>query len=236
MIALIDLRRSRLRLLVIAVLVLLCDFATGKGNDVLVLKNNGAIRVGNPDRPLVALMVNVDWGEEFLPSMLEVLKSKNARVTFFVVGRWARKNPDLLRRMHAEGHEIASHGESHKLATRLSDAELDRLIAQGISTLRETLGVEPSPLFAPPSGDCDARVVSAAERHGCKTILWTLDTVDWKRPSAATIVERVVPRAVPGALILMHPTRPTLEALPEIIDGLRHKGLEPAVVTKVIEP
>jgi len=168
--------------------------------------------------------------------MLHVLDSKNARVTFFVVGRWANKNPDLLRQMAAKGHQIASHGASHKLCTRLSDIDLNDIIRDGVAAIRDILGKEPAPIFAPPSGDSDARVVKTAERYGLQTILWTLDTVDWKRPPAQTIIARAVDKASPGALVLMHPTKPTLEALPKIIDGLRQKGLEPAVVTEVIAP
>lgn len=199
-------------------------------------QDTGAIRHGNPNRPEVALMVNVDWGEEYLPAMLDVFDSKNVKATFFIVGRWARKNPDLLRQIAARGHEIASHGDQHKLATKLSDAELEQLISDGVSTLKDITGNQPAPLFAPPSGDADRRVVEAASKHGLKTILWTLDTVDWKKPSSAVIVRRAVERASAGALILMHPTKPTLDALPEIIDGLRRKSLEPVTVSQVMQP
>jgi peptidoglycan/xylan/chitin deacetylase (PgdA/CDA1 family) len=103
-----------------------------------------------------------------------------------------------------------------------------------VTTLSTILGHDPAPLFAPPAGDCDDRVVHAARRFGCTTILWTVDTVDWKRPPAATIVARAVGKSSNGSLILMHPTKPTLEALPAMIDGLRKKGLEPVVVGRTI--
>lgn len=225
-------RRPYRLLLLPAILLLSLLFQSGR--HIATTTGESPIRQGDPNQPFVALMINVDWGEEFLPEMLKVMQQKNVKATFFVVGRWARKNPELLLEIAKQGHEIASHGDQHKLATNLPPEQLDALVFGGINTLRQILGKDPAPLFAPPSGDCDARVVRAALRHGCKTILWTLDTIDWKRPPADTIVKRAVDDASNGALILMHPTKPTLEALPRIIDGLRQKGLEPATVTKTL--
>ena len=230
-------RRSALSLLVpCALLVAFGLLSGGSPRGTPVLPTNSVIREGNPARCEVALMFNVDWGEESLPSIFSTLAAKNVRVTFFVTGRWARSNPDLVIQMAAKGHEVASHGNLHALPTKLGDADLDNLISGGIATLTTILGGEPAPLFAPPSGDCDARVARAAERLGCKTILWTIDTVDWKRPPARSIADRALGKARAGTLILMHPTTPTAEALPKIIDGLRQRGLEPVTVSKAIKP
>ena len=225
-----------LDLLVSLLLVALFFLVRAPGTVSFTAVPDGAVRSGDPARPEVSLMINVDWGEEFIPSMLDVLDQKGVRVTFFVVGGWARKNPELLKEMSARGHEIASHGELHKLATQLDDRALDWLISQGITTLSTALGHDPAPLFAPPAGDCDARVVRVAKRFGCTTILWTVDTVDWKKPPAETIVQRAVGKSANGSLVLMHPTKPTLEALAAVIDGLRARGLEPVVVSRTIAP
>ena len=229
-------RRRSLDLLVPLLLAFLFVLARAPGEVAFVASPGGAVRSGDPGRPEVSLMVNVDWGEEFIPSMLDVLDQKGIKVTFFVVGGWARKNPELLREMSRRGHEIGSHGELHKLATHLDDRALDWLISEGITTLSTVLRHDPAPLFAPPAGDCDERVVRAAERFGCATILWSVDTIDWKRPPAATIVDRAIGKSANGSLLLMHPTKPTLEALPAVIDGLRKKGLEPVVVSRAIAP
>jgi len=227
-------RRCLLDLLVPLLLVALFFLVRAPGVAFFIAGPDGAVRAGDPSRPEVSLMINVDWGEEFIPQILDVLDQKGVKVTFFVVGGWAKKNPELLKEMSARGHEIASHGELHKLATQLDDATLEWLISQGITTLSTALGHDPAPLFAPPAGDCDARVVRAAERFGCATILWTVDTVDWRKPPAETIVQRAVDKSTNGSLILMHPTRPTLDALPAVIDGLRAKGLEPVIVSRAI--
>ncbi|HHV78553.1 MAG TPA: polysaccharide deacetylase family protein [Firmicutes bacterium] len=192
------------------------------------------IRRGNPDRPYVALMFNVDWGNEYVPQLLEILRQSHAKATFFVTGRWAGENPDLLRLIAKNEQEIATHGQEHLLPSKLPDQEVDWLIREGIATLRDILGREPALLFSPPSGDWDERTIRAASRYGCKTILWTVDTVDWRCPSPDKIVARATESVKPGSLILMHPTAPTVLALPKIIELLRRAGLEPTTVSQAI--
>lgn len=173
----------------------------------------------------MALTINVDWGNEVIPDLLEVLDQKEVRATFFLTGRWAGGFPDLARMIAERGHEIANHGSNHVHPTQLAADALDRHIASAVTTLKEAAGVEPVPLYAPPYGEHDRRVVEAARRRGHWTTLWTLDTIDWQNPSPATIVGRIVPRAVGGGIVLMHPKPQSLEALPAVIDGVREKGL-----------
>ena len=69
---------------------------------------------------------------------------------------------------------------------------------------------------------------------GYKTVLWTIDTADWQRPAPTVIIDRVIERASNGALVLMHPTQPTLEALPIIIDQLLKKGFRLVTVGELL--
>ena len=98
-----------------------------------------------------------------------------------------------------------------------------QFITDGENVLIEVTGQKPA-LFAPPGGDHNRQAVAVAAELGYKTVLWTIDTVDWQRPAPTTIIDRVVGRASNGALVLMHPTQPTLEALPIILDQLIQKG------------
>ena len=79
---------------------------------------------GDPNRPNVSLVVNVGAGYEPAVSMIEILREKNLRTTFFVLGWWADKQPDILRRIADDGHEVASHGHSVFDLTSVSDAEV----------------------------------------------------------------------------------------------------------------
>jgi peptidoglycan/xylan/chitin deacetylase (PgdA/CDA1 family) len=197
------------------------------------IDGSGAVRSGNPSRPLVALMFNVDWGTEYLPSILEVLEAAGARSTFFVTGAWAEKNPGLVKEMHARGHEIGNHGYRHAHVKGMAPRQLEELILKHEELIRGLTGTRPPQLFAPPYGECDATIVQTAAGIGYRTILWTVDTVDWKRPPPDAIVKRAG-RAGAGALVLMHPTEPTLQALPAVLAGLKARGLRATTVSEVL--
>ena len=70
-----------------------------------------AIYSGNPDKTNISLMINVYWGTEFIPDMLEILEENEVKATFFVGGSWANKNPQMLKAIYEAGHEIGNHGE-----------------------------------------------------------------------------------------------------------------------------
>ncbi|MGE5580628.1 MAG: polysaccharide deacetylase family protein [Bacillota bacterium] len=180
---------------------------------------------GNSSASNVALMFNVDWGEEYLPAVLDILAEKKVSATFFPTGSWAEKNAELVARMVADGHEVGNHGALHSHVEGMSREDLHRLIQSGEERIAVAAGgARPSRLFAPPYGEWTGDTVMYASEAGYLTIMWTVDTVDWRLPPSEAIWKRVLAGAVNGALVLMHPTEPTVEALPTIIDGLRDKG------------
>jgi peptidoglycan/xylan/chitin deacetylase (PgdA/CDA1 family) len=90
-------------------------------------------------------------------------------------------------------------------------------------------------LFAPPYGEVNQRISEIAASIGYKTIMWSADTVDWQRPSPEIIEQRAVNKASDGGIILMHPTKPSLQALSNIIDSLENKGYHFVTVSKLLE-
>jgi peptidoglycan/xylan/chitin deacetylase (PgdA/CDA1 family) len=190
---------------------------------------------GYSGRPDVSLMFNVDWGEEHLPALLDILQSANVRATFFPTGTWAERNPVLAARMALEGHEVGNHGGAHNHVQTASKEELQRLIQSGEERIYQACGVYPSKLFAPPYGEWTEDTVTYALECGYQTVLWTVDTVDWRLPEPEAIWKRALAGAVPGALVLMHPTEPTVSALPILIDELREKGFTLVTVTENIQ-
>jgi len=178
---------------------------------------------GPIDKPLVSLMINVDWGNEYIPSMLETFKRFNVTTTWFLTGSWAEKYPDLARQIALAGHEIGNHGGWHGMASQMSREEVRELIITGEDKIMDITGQKPM-LFAPPAGDWNKQTVAVAAELGYKTILWTVDTIDWQRPAPTVIIDRVVGRVQNGALVLMHPTEPTAQALPLIIEQLQKRG------------
>lgn len=184
--------------------------------------------------PSVALVFNVAWGEEWIPSLLSALKQAGAKSTFFITGTWAKKFPDLLGSVLADGHEIANHGWDHPHLFGLSDSSIERLIHENEVLIRQLTGVRTT-LFAPPYGEVDQRITSIAARLGYTTVMWTVDTIDWKHPLPGVIVERALAKLAAGNIVLMHPTEPTATALPTILSRLRENGYTAVTVSRLFE-
>ncbi|HHY92145.1 MAG TPA: polysaccharide deacetylase family protein [Firmicutes bacterium] len=184
-------------------------------------------------KPVVALTVNVAWGEEYLPELLKALAAGGAKATFFMVGDWVRQFPALTKDIAAAGHELGNHTWYHPHPTQIGAEEFKEELRRTEELLTQLTQQKPV-LFAPPYGEWNKEVVAAAGELGYHTIMWSVDTVDWERPRAEVIVERVLAGIQPGGIVLMHPTQPTVEALPKILAGFKEKGLTPVTVSELL--
>lgn len=188
---------------------------------------------GNPQKPMVSFMVNVAWGNEYLPDLLKILREEGVKATFFLDGSWLKNNRNLALDILADGHELSNHGYSHKMMSRLGEAEALAEIRK-TQALLEELGVH-NRLFAPPAGDFDAATVRLARREGLYTILWTLDTVDWKKPNPEAVIRKINRGLEPGSLVLMHPTEAAVKSLPAMIRHAKSKGYAVGTVSELID-
>lgn len=197
-----------------------------KSVESLAGEDDVVIRSGLPNSSKLVFSCNVDWGEEVLPDMLQVFKDHNVKITFFVSGRWAENNPDLLKQMYQEGHEIQSHGYSHKLCTQNSVEAIKEEILKTEKVILDILGVKTN-VFAPPSGDYDETTIELCRSLGYKMALWSSDTIDWRQGSTAAVIkDRVLKKRLNGAIVLMHPKEETVKALPELIEKIRAQKIE----------
>ena len=112
---------------------------------------------GDTSGKKASITINVAWGEEEIPAMLSILREHGVKATFFFVGDWVRKFPDLVREIHREGHEVANHGLYHGHPNKMSRAELRELILENTRLLEEVTGAPPAKLFAPPYGEFNTR-------------------------------------------------------------------------------
>lgn len=190
---------------------------------------------GNPNKKMVALMINVAWGNEFLEPMLKTLQKEKVKATFFLDGSWLKANAETAKLIQSYGHEISNHAYSHPNMSKLSRSEQLKQITRTEALLKSTLGVTNS-WFAPPSGDYNQLTVDVARSQGLKTVLWTLDTVDWQHPAPSTIVQKIRSRVEPGTLILMHPTDSASGALPGMIAAIKSKGYSLGTVSETLSP
>ena len=202
--------------------------------DTLALAPEVVIRTGDVTGNRLAITCNVDWGEEVIPEMLEILYTNDVRITFYVTGKWAEKNPDMLRKMYIHGHEIQNHGYSHKLCSQVAESEVRSEIKKTEDAIFKTLGIK-TDIFAPPSGDFDERTIRICSEMGYRMSLWTADTIDWKEGSTADVIyNRIIGKELKGAIILMHPKEETVKALPELLEAFKEKNLEPVTVSELM--
>ena len=198
-----------------------------KGIQSLAPNEEGVVvRSGMPNSNQVVFSCNVDWGEEVIPAMLEVFKENQIKITFFVSGRWAENHPDLLKVMYEAGHEIQSHGYSHKLCTQNSVETTKEEILKTEAVILDILGVKTN-VFAPPSGDYDETTIELCKSMGYQMALWSADTIDWREGSTADVIkERILKKQLNGAIVLMHPKEETVKALPDLIKEIKTRNLE----------
>ena len=192
-----------------------------------------AIYQGNTESNNICLMINVYWGNEYIPKMLETLEENDVKTTFFIGGSWAEDFPEILREIYDGGHEIANHAYSHPDLKEKS-LEINKTeISKTTDIIKELLNVEMT-LFAPPSGSYSETTLQVAKELGYTTIMWTRDTIDWRDQDRELIYSRAVKNAAGGDLILMHPTKETANALPNIIKTLKDQGFNLTTVSETI--
>lgn len=182
-------------------------------------------------RPCVGLTFDDGPSEETTPRLLEILREKGVKATFFVIGREAERHPELLRRMVAEGHAVGNHTFSHPpFFCFLTPSRLRLEIERTQLTISRLTGRAPR-LFRSPVGLRHPFLARALEDVGVEYISWGLRTFDTHPQDPDALRARILGRINPGDIVLMHDrpargTRALLTVLPEVIDRLRDRGYE----------
>ncbi|CEG26842.1 polysaccharide deacetylase family protein [Bacillus sp. B-jedd] len=188
---------------------------------------------GNPEKPMVAFIINVAWGNEYLPDMLATLKKHNVYASFFLEGNWVKKNPELAKMISDAGHEIGNHSYSHPHMGKIPPDKAIEEMKKTNEVIKATTGIT-CKWFAPPSGTLAVNTPELAASLGMGTVMWTADTIDWQKPSPEVILSRIIPKAENGTIILMHPTDPTAKALERMIAAIKEKELKIGTVSELI--
>lgn len=179
---------------------------------------------------LVALTFDDGPSGETTPRLLDILKEKSVPATFFMLGMRAAAYPDVVRRVKAEGHEVASHTMYHQNLITLAPEAVAADIAEAKATMAGILGGEPG-LIRPPYGNYDGMVAGLV---GTPMILWSVDTLDWKNKDVGAIISTAMGQVHDGAVILMHDIYPTsVDSIPGLVDSLRASGYEFVTVSEL---
>lgn len=197
-----------------------------------------AIYKVDTDKKVVALTFDISWGNKYAHPILDVLGEKDVyKATFFLSGPWALKHQDIVRRIDDMGYEIGSHGWKHQNYSQFSNEWIREQVKKAEDALYQITGKK-TRLIRTPNGDFNERVIRTLNELGYQVIQWDTDSLDWMKPGVDQIVNRVLERAHPGDIILLHASDScpqTQHALPRIIDGLREKGYEFVTVSELME-
>lgn len=208
------------------------------GMDVLGVFSSGKelpiYCVETPDKK-AAITFDCAWGADDILQILDTLKQKQVKASFFIVGQWAEKHPEEVRMIAQEGHDIGNHSYSH---LRMGALDRDRIVSeiQKCGKLLDELTGEKTELFRAPYGDYSNNTVTVARDLGYYTIQWNVDSLDWKPGiGIEEIKSRVSSKLNPGSIILFHNDTPhTAAILPDIIDTIKTSGYELVPVSQII--
>jgi peptidoglycan/xylan/chitin deacetylase (PgdA/CDA1 family) len=195
---------------------------------------------GSPTGRRLALTFDDGPDPEWTPRVLDILAAAGVRATFFLVGTRAARARGLVRRIAAEGHEVANHSWSHRCLWFCGPRATREQIASAHDVLTELAGVPPRH-FRPPWGMVNAATFAAARASGERCVFWSIQPEGRRPQPAARQVAHVLDRAQPGAIVDLHdaegtPAAPTrlVQALPALLDGLRVRGYALATVAELL--
>lgn len=194
-----------------------------------------AIKRVQTNSPKVALTFDDGPNPLTTSQIITILKEKNAKATFFIVGKNAEAYPELVQQIYRDGHEIGNHTYTHQRMTRISPEELPAELNHADSILFNITGQKAS-LVRPPDNAYNATIVNLTQQFGYRFILWSIDTRDWTNASASSIL-REIDKAGPGDIILLHdgvtPSH-TVEALTKAVEILQAKGFQLVTVSELL--
>lgn len=169
------------------------------------------------------------------PRLLDMLRARNVKATFYVIGRSVDLHPGIVRRTVAEGHEIGNHSHTHRLMTQLSDSEVRNEMQRCEDAIGKAAGVRPRTMRPPYGGLAQRQRELVHSEFGYPTILWSVDPLDWKRPGPSVVAQRMISGASPGGILLAHDLHSqTVDAMPATLDGLLRRGYKFVTVSQLI--
>ncbi|POX45441.1 polysaccharide deacetylase family protein [Streptomyces sp. Ru72] len=196
-------------------------------------------RLGTVDcREAKCIALTFDAGpSENSARLLDILKEKKVPATFFLLGkRHIEKYPELVKRMAAEGHEVASHTWDHKILTELSPQQIREELQKPDEAIERLTGHRPT-LMRPPQGRTNDTVHGICRELGLAEVLWSVTAKDYMTYDPAVIKKRVLDQASRDGIILLHDLYPgTVPAVPGIIDALKERGYVFVTVPQLLAP
>ncbi|MTV47690.1 polysaccharide deacetylase family protein [Heliobacillus mobilis] len=193
-----------------------------------LLKEYNAIYKGSGSQKV--LSITFDMGYELegaTPRILDVLQKHNAKAAFFLTGHWVKTQPDLLKRMIAEGHEIGNHTWNHPSLPELSQDKLTEEIMSLHRDIQEASGSDYAAKFLrPPKGEFSRSSLDATKSLGYQTVFWSISSVDWLPSSSPRkVYDDVLSQLHPGAIILLHGnSKAVVDQMEDMMTAIKERG------------
>jgi len=205
------------------------EFASAASTQIDKYKDMGLLYADNPQKPdQIALSFDDGPHPTLTDEILDILKEHGVKATFFMIGENAAANPEIVKRVIAEGHEIGNHTYTHRKASELTEAQLRQEIEKTGALFKEQFSYTPV-LFRPPAGELAANTVETVHSLGCTCVLWAwrVDTRDWASPPVKQVVNTVKNNVRGGDIVLfhdyIHAKSPTPAALKELLPYLKQR-------------
>ena len=173
---------------------------------------------------VISVTFDASWGGDKTRAILDLLDEYNAKATFFLVGIWVDKYPELVQEIAKRGHEIGNHSDSHAHFTQISDAQIRQELKDCSDKIEDLTGTRPT-LFRPPYGDYNSKVITVVRDAGYEAVQWSIDSLDWKNRGVNDLVKRATNNVQKGDIILFHnDSQYIVEALPAILQHYQAQG------------
>lgn len=187
----------------------------------------GGLFIGESDRQRIWLTFDEGYENGKTADILDTLKEKNVRAVFFVTYDYCKRNPELVKRMIAEGHTVGNHTWSHPSLPECSPDELYSELSLLHEYVRDNFGYEMY-VMRPPKGEFSERVLACAKELGYTTVLWSFAYPDWdvnNQPDPEQAFEKITGKSHNGAVYLLHAVSGTnASILGRVIDYWRTNG------------
>ena len=186
-------------------------------------------------QPYIAITFDDGPHPNNTPRLLDMLRERNIKATFYVIGRNVDLYPNVLRRTVSEGHEIGNHTYTHPILSKLGDSAVREELTKCRDAVARAAGVQPRTMRPPYGALLQRQREWVHSELNYPTIMWSVDPLDWKRPGPSVVTSRILSGTTPGAIVLAHDLHAgTVDAMPATLDGLLNKGFKFVTVSQLL--
>ncbi|WP_416198184.1 MAG: Polysaccharide deacetylase family sporulation protein PdaB [Sporanaerobacter sp.] len=228
-----------LRILLVILILFISIIYTSYSNNISIVevfyeKRELPIYSVETDEKKISISFDAAWGDEYTRQILDILDKYQVKTTFFLVGFWIDKYPELVKEISERGHDVGNHSTNHPYMSKLSEEQILKELNTTGNKIKDITG-KTSILFRPPYGDYNDRLIRTCMENGYYVIQWDVDSLDWKELGVQPVVDRVTRNVNNGSIVLFHNNaKYVTEYLPLVLEKLQSEGYEIVPISELI--